>query len=186
MCFDQPLYDTLTKGVLKASVNVDDVYDFELKNSLNTLKNASTVEEARKLISDSNNLETILDLAGTLQVFQTIEDVLNVVDKTAHWFVLERVQASLERFKAGLSVLGVLDAMCMHYEQFRDVFCYSSCTFSADTFGSLFSILRSEEGSNKYAIEGLFFCKWVQIYSSFGFSFGDKFSSYTGSKWFAV
>jgi hypothetical protein len=69
------------------------------------LKNASTVEEARKLISDSNNLETILDHAGTRQVFQTIEDVLNVVDKTAHWFVLERVQASLERFKAGLSVL---------------------------------------------------------------------------------
>jgi hypothetical protein len=159
-CFGEPLYDALTKGVLKASVNVDDIYDFELKNSLNTLKNASTVEKARKLISVSNNLETILDLAGTLQVFQTIEDVLNVVDKTAHWFVLERVQASLERFKAGLSVLRVLDAMCMHYEQFRDVFCYSSCTFSADTFGSLFSILRSEEGSNKYAIEGLVLSHW--------------------------
>jgi hypothetical protein len=83
MCFGEPLYDALTKGVLKASVNVDDVYDFELRNSLNTLKNASTDEEARKLFSDSN-LETILDLAGTLQVFETIEDVLNVVDKTAH------------------------------------------------------------------------------------------------------
>jgi hypothetical protein len=48
------------------------VYDFELRNSLNTLKNASTDEEAQKLFSDSN-LETILDLAGTLQVFETIE-----------------------------------------------------------------------------------------------------------------
>jgi hypothetical protein len=30
-CFGEHLYDALTKGVLKASVNVDDVYDFELK-----------------------------------------------------------------------------------------------------------------------------------------------------------
>ena len=75
--------------------------------------------------------------------------------KPAHWFLLERVQASLERFKAGLGVLGVFDAMCMHREQFKDVFRYSSNDFSADTFGSIFSILRSEEGSNKCALEGL-------------------------------
>ena len=74
------------------------------------MKNASTDEEAQKLFSDSN-LETILDLAGTLQVFETIEDVLNVVDKTAHWFVLERVQASSERFKVGHTIHGVFYAM---------------------------------------------------------------------------
>ena len=78
----------------------------------------------------------------------------------AHWFLLERVQASLERFKAGLGVLGVFDAMCMHREQFKDVFRYSSNDFSADTFGSIFSILRSEEGSNKCALEGLVLSHW--------------------------
>ena len=82
--------------------------------------------------------------------------ILNVAKKTAHWFLLERVQASLERFKAGLGVLGVFDAMCMHREQF----CYSNTDFSADTFGSIFSIMRSEKGSNKCALEGLVLSHW--------------------------
>ena len=108
----------------------------------------------------NSNLETIFDLAGTLEVLKTKEDVLNVAKKTAHWFLLERVQASLERFKAGLGVLGVFDAMCMHREQFKDVFCYSRTDFSADTFGSIFSIMRSEKGSNKCALEGLVLSHW--------------------------
>lgn len=71
------------------------------------MKNSRTVEEAEKLISD-HNLENLLELAGTLQVLRKQEDVLNL---TAHWFVLERVHAAYERFKAGLSKLGVLRAM---------------------------------------------------------------------------
>jgi hypothetical protein len=158
-CFARPLYDALTNGVLKASVDVEDVYDLELQGSLLSFVNSPTVEEAQSLIANSN-LETIFDLAGTLEVLKTKEDVLNVARKTAHWFVLERVQASLERFKAGLGVLCVFDAMCMHYEQFKNVFCYSSTDFSADTFGSIFTILRSEEGSNKCALEGLVLSHW--------------------------
>lgn len=158
-CFGRSLYDALTKGVMKASVDVEDVYDFELQGSLYSFLNSPTVEEAQTLISNSN-LETIFDLAGTLEVLKTKEDVVNVAKRTAHWFVLERVQASLERFKAGLGVLGVFDAMCMHYEQFKNVFCYSSTDFSADTFSSIFSISRSEEGSNKCALEGLVLSHW--------------------------
>ena len=131
-CFSRSFYHALTNGVLSTSVDVEDVYDFELQGSLSSFVNSTTVEEAQKLISNSN-LETIF---GTLAVLKTKEDVLNVAKKTAHWFLLERVQASLERFKAGLGVLGVFDAMRMHREQFKDVFCYSS---TADTFSSIFS-----------------------------------------------
>ena len=158
-CFSQSLYDALTIGVQRASVDVEDVYDFELQGSLKSFVSSPTVEEAQTLISNSN-LETIFDLAGTLEVLKTKEDVFNVAKKTAHWFVLERVQASLERFKAGLSVLGVFDAMCMHYSQFKSIFCHSSTDFSADTFGSIFSILRSEEGSNKFSLDGLVLSHW--------------------------
>ena len=48
----------------------------------------------------------------------------------------------------------------MHREQFKDVFCYSSNEFTADIFGCIFSILRSEEGSNKCALEGLVLSHW--------------------------
>ena len=68
--FGQPLYDAVTKGVMQAVVSLEDVYDFELRTSLHDVKSASTVEEAQSLISD-RNLETILDLAGTLQVLRT-------------------------------------------------------------------------------------------------------------------
>ena len=84
-CFNRTFYDALTNGVLKASVDVEDVYDFELQGSLSSFVNFTTVEEAQHFISNSN-LETIFDLAGTLEVFKTKEDVLNVAKKTAHWF----------------------------------------------------------------------------------------------------
>ena len=82
-------YDALTFGVLKSSVDVEDVYDFELKNSLSAVKYASTIEEANGLIS-SSNLETIFDLARTLETFKAMENITSFVKKAAHWFVLER------------------------------------------------------------------------------------------------
>ena len=81
---DLSIYHALTKEALSTSLDVEDVYDFELQGSLSFFVNSTMVEEAQKLIS--NNLETIFDLAGTLEVPKTKEDVLSVAKKTAHWF----------------------------------------------------------------------------------------------------
>lgn len=146
-CFGLPLYDALTKGVTQANVCLEDVYDFDLRNSLQAIKNTTSVQEAQKRISD-HNLETVLELAGTLQIVTKQEDILNLVDKTAHWFVIERVHAAFERFKEGLAQLGVLQAMTENYEKFKEVFCYSEVTLTAELFGCLFSVQYSETGSN--------------------------------------
>ena len=45
-CFSRSFQDALTNGVLKASVDVEDVYDFELQGSLSSFVNFTTVEEA--------------------------------------------------------------------------------------------------------------------------------------------
>ena len=45
-CFGLPLYDSLIKGVSQANVSADDVYDVDLRNSLEALKNAKTIQEA--------------------------------------------------------------------------------------------------------------------------------------------
>ncbi|XP_066025096.1 uncharacterized protein [Pocillopora verrucosa] len=56
-----------------------------LLKKVQALKNTTSVQGAQKLISD-HNLETVLELAGTLQILRKQEDILNLVDKTAHWF----------------------------------------------------------------------------------------------------
>ena len=77
-CFGLPLYDALTKGVIQTTVNLEDVYDVELRNSLQLLKDAKTVKEAQNLISD-DNLEKVLELVGTLYILRNQDDVLSVV-----------------------------------------------------------------------------------------------------------
>ena len=57
-CFELPLYDALTKGVMQTTINLEDGYD------------AKTVYEAQNLISEGN-LETVLELAGTFQILRT-------------------------------------------------------------------------------------------------------------------
>ena len=56
-----------------------DVLMVDLRNSLQALKNTTSVQEAQKLISD-NNLQTVLGLAGTHQILSKQEDILNHVD----------------------------------------------------------------------------------------------------------
>ena len=62
--------------------------------------------------------------------------------------MIERVHAALKQFKGGLCQLGVLEAMTENYEKFKDVFCYSEVTLTAELFGCLFSVRYSETGSN--------------------------------------
>ncbi len=47
-------YAALTNGVLKASVDVEDVHDLELQSSLISFVNSPTVGEAQTLIANSN------------------------------------------------------------------------------------------------------------------------------------
>ena len=54
---------------MQTTVNLEDVYEVDLRNSLHFLKDAKTVEEAQNLISE-DNLEKVLELAGTLQILR--------------------------------------------------------------------------------------------------------------------
>ena len=74
--------------------------------------------------------------------------------------MLGRGHACFERFKAGLSTLGVLGAMTEHYEKFKEVFCYSNVQLNADLFDCLFTINYSDEGSNDRQRESLVLSHW--------------------------
>ena len=137
-CFGPPLYDALTKGVTQANVCLKDVYDFDLWNSLQALKNTTSVQGAQKLISD-HNLETVLELAGTLQILRKQEDILNLVDKTAHWF--GKGPCSIWAIQRRATQLRVLIAIPENYDKLKEVFSYSEVTLTAELFGFFLSII---------------------------------------------
>ena len=158
-CMAPVVYDSIVYGTRSVSVDINDVYDFELKTQLVRLINCKSVEEARSLINDQA-IENILDLAGTLELIKSLEDVIRIVYNTAHWYLLDRVNCSLERFKEGLTVLGVLRSIIENPDAFRPVFCFSPQTLNCDSFTSLFIIFRSDKGSNKYQKESQVLSYW--------------------------
>ena len=66
-CLSAVLFDAVVHGPNKTVVAIEDVYDPELKSSLENFSKAKSVEEAYEIMS-STNLDTILELGGTLQL----------------------------------------------------------------------------------------------------------------------
>ena len=72
------------------TVPLQDVYDHEVKCSLESLLDSDTVEKAKSCTVEGN-LSTVLELAGTLAMpIQTLDDVKKMVAATSQWFVLGR------------------------------------------------------------------------------------------------
>ena len=54
--------------------------------------------------------------------------------------------------------------MIENYENFKEVFCYSKVTLTAELFGCLFSVHYSDAGSNNRQVEGLVLSRWNDFY----------------------
>ncbi|KAI4811885.1 hypothetical protein KUCAC02_014756 [Chaenocephalus aceratus] len=66
---------------------------------------------------------------------------------------VHRVAGAFERFKEGLKVLGVLDAIKMHPESVRPLMCHEPSTLTAGVMDHRFHILLSEVGSYRRRTE---------------------------------
>ena len=64
-------------------VTLEEVYDPELKSSLQDLTKAQSVQEACTFI-ERKNLDTIFELAGTLKQLKSVADIGKIVQQTAH------------------------------------------------------------------------------------------------------
>ena len=156
--FSLCLYDALVNGVDKVQGTVDDVYDPELKSSLQKLSQVQAVPDAYEMMS-RNNLDTILELAGTLNQVKSIKDINKMIQQIAHWYTLGRAWPALELFKQGLSDMTVLETITNNPNAFTVAFCHSP-ELDALTFSGMFTVLYSEEGSNKRATENLILSYW--------------------------
>ena len=123
-CLASKMFQALAHGLECVVIDVDDVYDKELQNSLKLLHDAPTVAAATKMLHNEK-LTTVLDLAGTLQQIKTTEDAKKIAALKAKWYVIGRANASFEAFENGLSALGVLDAIRRNPKAFESSFCHT-------------------------------------------------------------
>lgn len=158
-CLSEGCYTALIDGIQNESAPIKDVHEYELQSSLEKLVHAQTLQETTKIIEDEK-VDTVLDMAGTLRAFRTIEDVKNDVQKTVNWYVLYRAQPAYDAFKEGLSACGVFESMKKHPKIFKEAFCYEAHTLGANEFGQLFTTERDNEGSNRRDIESQVLCHW--------------------------
>lgn len=142
------------------TVPLQDVYDHELKSSLESLHDSDTVEKAKRCTVEGY-LSTVLDLAGTLAMpIETLGDVKKMVAATSQWFVLGRCKPALESFRDGLSALGVLQAVKTYPDSFRPLFCDLPEKLTAERMETLFRPNTSPVGSSKGLTESLVLSRW--------------------------
>ena len=79
-CLAPECYKTLLQGVDKAEASTKDVFDYSLQVPLVQLLAASTLAEASDIISTAR-LDTIFDMAGTLQILISLAQVKALVKK---------------------------------------------------------------------------------------------------------
>lgn len=144
MAFSNADISAAVKGVQNVNALVNDVCDYDLRISLEKLL----------IISDAK-LDLVFDMAGTLQVFKTTSDIVNLVQKTVNWYVLGRAQPAYDSFKEDLCTLEVLDSILQYLHAMREAFRFKPKTLSVIDFDFIFSIRRACEGFNRREVENL-------------------------------
>jgi hypothetical protein len=161
-CLSSTCYDALVVNeteTLKLNAKLDDIADFELRASLVKLSQAAEVDEACQIISDEK-LDSVFDMAGTLQVIRSKADVDKIVQRTINWYALGRSQRAYSSFKEGLKALGVLKAMLKYPKLFKEAFCYKPQPLTVTMLQSIFQVERAEESSNRRNAESLILSHW--------------------------
>ena len=94
-----------------------------------------------------------------LNQIRSIKDIDKMIQQTAHCYTLGWAWPALEQFKQGLSDRGVLEAI-NNPNAFTLGFCHFPEKIDAVTFSCMFTVLHSEEGSNKRDTENLIMSYW--------------------------
>ena len=187
-CFAESCYQAVMRETgTQIHAHLNDVPDYELRSSFDRLLKACDAKEATQ-ITQNEKLDVVFDMAGTIQVVKTTDDIQDMVQKTIDWYVVGRVQPAYCSFTKGLQALGVLEAMRNHPDVFHDAFCYTPEVLTASSFEALFpEVTRQCEGSNRRLVENLVLSHWRDFLQdteedASTFSFSDILFFTTGCK----
>ncbi|CAM4572632.1 unnamed protein product [Leuciscus chuanchicus] len=139
------------------SPTIDDVNDLDLQAKIQKIANAATMDE---ICQATESITEYLANAGCLRAIKCLGDKDQLVDDILMFQVVNRVHGPLERFREGLTTLGLLEAVVKRKEAFRPLFCSPQQPLTADTLEDLFNIRYSDAGSNRRAEENTAVAFW--------------------------
>uniref|UniRef100_UPI00398E42A3 G2/M phase-specific E3 ubiquitin-protein ligase isoform X1 n=2 Tax=Pristiophorus japonicus TaxID=55135 RepID=UPI00398E42A3 len=148
--FSTTLFNCLAYGPEITEPTMEDVTHFEVVQKIKKIKESSTLEELKLSVNENADY---LSVAGCLRSVWSLDDKEMLVKDVLTFHVISRVRSPFERFREGLKVLGVLENIQKYPEIFSQLLCYKPQKFTAETFGKLFSIYFSPDGSNRIIAE---------------------------------
>ncbi|XP_078418992.1 G2/M phase-specific E3 ubiquitin-protein ligase isoform X2 [Cetorhinus maximus] len=148
--FSTTLFNCLAYGPEVTEPTMEDVTHFEVTQKIKKIKESSSLEELKLSVNENADY---LSVAGCLRPIWSLDDKEMLVKDVLTFHVISRVRSPFERFREGLKVLGVLENIQKYPEVFAELLCYKPQKLTAETFGKLFSINFSPDGSNRRIAE---------------------------------
>lgn len=139
------------------SATVEDVQDEEITKVLHQVLKAESEESLHNLILQNS---TIFQTAGCLRNVKPCEKQA-FVEEYLRWYILERNQSVIQRFKDGLESLNFLSALQQHSSVLAPLLCFSAKALTASELESMFRPDLSPAGSNKRHKEVLTLGFWA-------------------------
>ncbi|KAJ8015789.1 hypothetical protein DPEC_G00029790 [Dallia pectoralis] len=153
--FSSSLYASLTGRSVKPEI--EEISDSDIYAKIKKVSECTSFDELEQAIEP---LTDYLANAGCLRPLKHIEDKDLLVEDVIMFQVVHRVSGAFQRFQDGMKTLGVLDAIRMHPDAFRPLFCHEPTPRTADILEQLFEIRLSEVGSNKRRAEECVVAFW--------------------------
>ncbi|XP_039455679.1 G2/M phase-specific E3 ubiquitin-protein ligase-like [Oreochromis aureus] len=119
--------------------------DLVLANEVQQVLKAESEESLHNLILQNS---TIFQTAGCLRNVKPCEKQA-FVEEYLRWYILERNQSVIQRFKDGLESLNFLSALQQHSSVLAPLLCFSAKALTASELESMFRPDLSPAGSNK-------------------------------------
>ncbi|CAI5660945.1 G2/M phase-specific E3 ubiquitin-protein ligase isoform X1 [Oreochromis niloticus] len=131
--------------------------DLVLANEVQQVLKAESEESLHNLILQNS---TIFQTAGCLRNVKPCEKQA-FVEEYLRWYILERNQSVIQRFKDGLESLNFLSALQQHSSVLAPLLCFSAKALTASELESMFRPDLSPAGSNKRHKEVLTLGFWA-------------------------
>ena len=154
------VFESLIQNPNKQKGTIDDIYDLEFKNLLESLLNSQDVNRINDILSEHASL---FEFAGTLRQVRNLEDRDKLVNQTINWFLFGKTRPALEALKEGMKTLGILEQIETYPKVFEPLFIYKHKKLTADEVTNLFQVKRSLPGSNKFEDENLLLSFWNDL-----------------------
>ncbi|XP_046888871.1 uncharacterized protein LOC124475986 [Hypomesus transpacificus] len=147
--FSERLYSHITSQPAPPE-DLAEVDDHDFRSQLQKIKNARSVEEAREWVEEAS---TFLSMLGALAPIMSLDDRDNLLKSALHYYLNGRLEAVTNQLKEGLEILDVLRTVRTYPDILKSLFVGGGKPLSASEIMNLFSVVYSECGSNKRAVE---------------------------------